>query len=270
YAAQVATTKQLPKRIDFCTGPLHDALHAIAHLITPKLSGTPYSVRFAATKLIEQDGPMLDALQLTTQERHLIEEIIQHMETLLGTDREAALADMRYTFIDALCAKALHRKGVSKAQQRSERIDRVLTHPYLAIPIFLCIMALIFYLTFGPVGSLFGDLFENGVHYITDQVGAGLQHANVSPWLQSLVVDGVMTGVGSVFGFLPILILLFFFLSLLEDSGYMARVAFVMDHLLRKLGLSGRSFVPVLIGFGCSVPAILSTRTLPSARDRKM
>lgn len=265
-----AEHRRLPKRIDFCEGPVHNALHAVAHLIGDRLQGTPYSSRFASSKLIEGDEPVAQALRLSEKDRHIIGEIIEQMEKALGTDREAALVDMRYTYIEGLCAKVLRHRGSSRAQERSERLDRFLTHRFLAIPIFLCIMGTVFYLTFGPIGSFVGDLFSNLVDGLIEATDSALSYAQVSPWLQSLVVDGVLTGVGSVLSFLPTIVLLFFFLSLLEDGGYMARVAFVMDRLLRKLGLSGRSFVPALIGFGCSVPAIMATRTLPSARDRRM
>lgn len=270
HLIQVADNHIQPKRLDFCDGEVHKALHAVAHIIEEKAQKAGYSVRFAATKLIERDEMVQKALSLDETELDIINHLIEEMEARLGTDNEAALADMRYSFIEALCAKAVHKHGESKAQLRSEKIDRILTHKVLSLPIFLGIMMLIFYLTFGPVGTLLGDLFDSGIQAVTDLADQALTNAGISAWMHSLVIDGVMGGVGSVLSFLPIVLLLFFFLSLLEDSGYMARVAFVMDRLLRKLGLSGRSFVPMLIGFGCSVPAIMAARTLPSDRDRKM
>lgn len=269
-AIAVAKEKKVPPRIDFCSGAVHEALHAIAHLIESKVKKTPYSVRFAATKLVENDQPMQRALGLSESELDIIEHIVKQMEDQLGTDREAALADMRYSFIEKLCAKAVKKQGESVAQQRSHKIDNVLTHKVFALPIFLGIMMLIFYLTFGPIGTFLSDLLDEGIGAITYMVDFSLTQWNVSPWLHSLIIDGAFQGIGSILSFLPIILLLFFFLSMLEDSGYMARVAFVMDRLLRKLGLSGRSFVPMLIGFGCSVPAIMATRTLSSERDRKM
>ena len=213
---------------------------------------------------------MEKALQLTENQCHIIEHVVQDMEANLQTDREAALADMRYTYIEAVCRDCVVKRQETREQIRSERIDRVLTHKYVGIPIFLLVMLLIFWLTFSVLGAPLQELLESGIRWFSGWLSSALSQAHVSEWLQSLLVDGVCAGVGSVLSFLPLIVLLFFFLSLLEDSGYMARVAFVMDKLLRKIGLSGRSFVPMLIGFGCSVPAIMATRTLSSERDRKM
>lgn len=261
---------QPPVKLDFCEGPVHKALHSMAHLIEDQANAAGYPVRFAATKLIEGDQPMMEALELTEGQKHILDHIVEEMEFELGTDREAALADMRYIYIEKICQNCVVRHQETHEQIRSEKIDRWLTHKYLGIPIFLCIMLLVFWLTFSVIGAPLQTLLENGIQIATDALSQLLAQAEVAPWLQSLVIEGVCAGVGSVLSFLPIIVLLFFFLSLLEDSGYMARVAFVMDKLLRKIGLSGRSFVPMLIGFGCSVPAIMATRTLSSERDRKM
>ncbi len=269
-AIQTAKTRQVPKRQDFCSGPVHRAIHAIAHLIEDHAQSIQVPPRFAATKLVEGDEPMLEALGLTENERDMVEHSVKEMERDIGTDREAALADMRYQFIESLCADAVVKGAVSKASQRSIRIDRFLTHKYFSIPIFLGIMMLIFYLTFGVIGSVLSDLLSYGIDQIAALTERGLTAYGINPVVKSLVIDGVFAGVGSVLSFLPIIVVLFFFLSILEDSGYMARVAFVMDKLLRKIGLSGRSFVPMLIGFGCTVPAIMAARTLASERDRKM
>lgn len=226
--------------------------------------------RYAATKMIEGDEPTRQLLGLTENELHIIEHVVANMEEKLGTDREAALADMRYNFIERVCHDCVIKHGETREQLRSEKMDHVLTHKYFGIPIFLGIMLLIFWITFDLLGTPLQNLLGEGIDYITGLIETGLVSLDVQPWLQSLVINGICTGVGSVLSFLPIIVLLFLFLSLLEDSGYMARVAFVMDKLLRKIGLSGRSFVPMLIGFGCSVPAIMATRTLSSERDRKM
>lgn len=269
-AMKVVTGKKPPAKLDFCVGPVHKAIHSIAHLIEDQARAYDYPTRFAATKLVEGDDPMTEALGITENQQHIIDHIVEEMEFELGTDREAALADMRYTYIEKVCADCVTRHQETKEQIRSEKIDRVLTHKYFGIPIFLGIMLLIFWLTFTVIGAPLQDLLESGIDWATAEFAGFLTRVNVSPWLHSLLIDGVCAGVGSVLSFLPIIVLLFFFLSLLEDSGYMARVAFVMDKLLRKIGLSGRSFVPMLIGFGCSVPAIMATRTLSSERDRKM
>ena len=259
-----------PKRLDFCSGALHRCIHAITHLVEDHAERLGIPPRFCATKLVEGDGPMLEALALNENEREIIEYSITEMERELGTDRNAALADMRYAFIEKLCAQAVIKPHQSKEHLRSVRIDSLLTHKYLAIPIFLAIMLMIFGLTFGVVGNNLSDLLSALIQYISDGVAGWLQALEINPVVQSLVIDGVFAGVGSVLSFLPIIVTLFFFLSILEDTGYMARVAFVMDKLLRGMGLSGRSFVPMLIGFGCTVPAILATRTLSSERDRRM
>ena len=259
-----------PKKLDFCSGELHRTIHSIAHLVEDHAQRAGYPPRFAATKMVEGDEPMKDALQLSEQELHVIDHLVKDMEEILGTDREAALADMRYNYIEKISADCVFKHQETKEQIRSEKIDKVLTHKYFGIPIFLGIMVTIFWLTFSVLGAPLQQLLESGISFVTDATAKLLQNVGVSEWLQSLIIDGVFAGVGSVLSFLPIIVLLFFFLSLLEDSGYMARVAFVMDKLLRKIGLSGRSFVPMLIGFGCSVPAIMSTRTLSSERDRKM
>ncbi len=267
---RIASESAPPPKLDFCVGEVHKAIHSIAHIIEDKAKKAGYPLRFAATKLVEGDSITADTLGMTPAEMHIIHHIVRSMETALHTDREAALADMRYSYIEKICSECVIKHQETHEQVRSEKIDRLLTHKYLGIPIFLLIMLLIFALTFSVLGAPLQDLLQMGIDYVTDGLSNALMVADVSPWLHSLVVDGICAGVGSVLSFLPIIVLLFFFLSLLEDSGYMARVAFVMDKLLRKIGLSGRSFVPMLIGFGCSVPAIMATRTLSSERDRKM
>ena len=260
-----------PQKLDFCTGDVHRAIHSVCHIIEDHAQRADVPVRFAATKLIEGDEPMLSSLELSENEVDIIGHVVDEMETNLGTDREAALADMRYDYIEKLCSVAVKKSGkLTNEQIRTEKIDSVLTNKFLAIPIFICIMGLIFWLTFGLIGATLSDWFSMGIDYVTGLVDYALTAAEISPALHSLIIDGVFAGVGSVLSFLPTIVILFFFLSLLEDTGYMARVAFVMDKLLRKIGLSGRSFVPMLIGFGCSVPAIMATRTLSSERDRKM
>ena len=262
--------KKPTQKLDFCQGEVHRAIHSIAHIIEDHAEAAGYPTRFAATKLVEGDEPMFKALDLDMSDIHIIDHIVEQMEENLGTDREAALADMRYTYIEALCAECVVKHQETREQQRSEKIARFLTHTYLGIPIFLLIMMTIFWLTFSVIGAPLQDLLSAWIDRFTAMLSNVLIAADVTPWLHSLIINGVCAGVGSVLSFLPIIVLLFFFLSLLEDSGYMARVAFVMDKLLRKIGLSGRSFVPMLIGFGCSVPAIMATRTLSSDRDRKM
>lgn len=269
-AVNTAGAKQLPRRQDFCSGAVHRAIHSVAHLVEDHAERIGVPPRFAATKLVEGDEPMLNALGLSENEKDMVGHSVTEMERELVTDREAALADMRYTFIDGLCRDSVIKTGESKEHRRSVAIDSVLTHKYFAIPIFLVIMMLVFYLTFGVIGSALSDLLSLAIDFITAAASTGLTAYGINPVVHSLLIDGVFAGVGSVLSFLPIIVVLFFFLSILEDSGYMARVAFVMDKLLRKIGLSGRSFVPMLIGFGCSVPAIMATRTLSSERDRKM
>ncbi len=269
-AIRTASQGKKPLKYDFCDGEVHKAIHAIAHIIVDQAKEAGIPLRFAATKLVEGDEPTQELLKLDEDQQHIIEHIIEDMQNELGTDREAALADMRYTFIERVCGGCVTKHQETREQVRSEKIDKILTSKYWGIPIFLGIMLLIFYLTFTLLGAPLQELMDKGITALTDLTAKGMAYVGISDWLQSLVIDGIFAGVGSVLSFLPIIVLLFFFLSLLEDSGYMARVAFVMDKLLRKIGLSGRSFVPMLIGFGCSVPAIMSARTLSSERDRKM
>ena len=275
HAMHVALYQEKPGRTDFCDakehhGAVHRCLHGIMHLIEDHARAAGIPVRFAASKLVEGDRMVQNALKLTENEQEMLEHIIRQMEAESGFDRAAAIADMRFDFIHALCDATVVKPRESREHIRSRRIDRVLTGKYTAIPAFLAIMALIFYLTFNVVGAWLQGLLESGIAQLTALTDAALADAGVNPVIHSLIIDGVFTGIGSVLSFLPIIVILFFFLSMLEDSGYMARVAFVMDKLLRKIGLSGRSIVPLLIGFGCSVPAVMSTRTLSSERDRKM
>lgn len=269
-AVQTAQTKHLPKRQDFCSGAVHRAIHSIAHIVEDHAERAKIPSRFAATKLVEGDKPILDSLKLSENEKDMINHTVTEMEQELGTDREAALADMRYSFIDELCHNTVIKIGESKEHVRSVKIDEILTHKFFAIPIFIFTMLIIFWLTFGVIGSALSDILSFVIDGITEKTAFALSIYGMNPVVKSLVIDGVFAGVGSVLSFLPTIVVLFFFLSILEDSGYMARVAFVMDKLLRKIGLSGRSFVPMLIGFGCSVPAIMASRTLSSERDRKM
>ncbi|MBE5780729.1 MAG: ferrous iron transport protein B [Clostridiales bacterium] len=269
-AVETAKNRAVPEHFDFCTQAVHKAIHSIAHIVEEKAKAAGLAPRFASTKLIEGDAPMEELLGVSEVEKDIIGHIVDEMTDTLGTDREAAIVDMRYSYIEELCGKTVKKTGESKAQQRSYRIDSVLTHKYLSIPIFIGVMATIFYLTFGPVGTYLADgfsaLVDSGIAYVDGFLTA----AAVSDWLHSLVIDGILAGVGSVLSFLPPILMLFFFLSILEDTGYMARVAFVMDRLLRKIGLSGHSLVPMLVGFGCSVPAIMAARTLYSESDRKI
>lgn len=269
-AVKTAQEKDTPKKLDFCSGEVHKAIHSISHLVEDQAKKAGYPVRFAATKLVEGDEPTFKTLNITEEQAHIIGHVVEEMEKALNTDREAALADMRYDYIGRICRDTVIKKQETKEQIRSEKIDRVLTDKYFGIPIFFGIMFLIFWVTFGVVGAPLQDLLEQLIGIFTDFISGLMISHNVSDWVYSLVINGVFAGVGSVLSFLPIIVILFFFLSLLEDSGYMARVAFLMDKLLRKIGLSGRSFVPMLVGFGCSVPAIMATRTLASERDRKM
>lgn len=276
HAVHVARYRERPGRMDFCDaegqdgGAMHRCIHSIMHLIEDHAHKYKIPTRFAASKLVEGDKLVEKALHLDQNEREMIEHIISQMETESGMDRQAALANMRFTFIHKVCDATVVRPHESKEHIRSQKMDRILTGKYTAIPVFAAIMILIFYLTFGLVGKWLSDLLNLGIDAFTGWVDSLLTLAHVNEVVHSLVIDGIFTGVGSVLGFLPMIVTLFFFLSLLEDSGYMARVAFVMDKLLRKIGLSGRSFVPMIIGFGCSVPAIMATRTLPSERDRKL
>lgn len=269
-ALDTVQTRQRPKRLDFCTGALHRCIHALTHVIEDHAERLGLPPRFCATKLVEGDAPLFSLLALNDNEKSLIEHSVTEMERELGTDRNAALADMRYDFIGKLCRRTVIKPRQSKEHLRSIRIDDVLTHRVWAIPIFLAVMLLIFALTFGVIGNNLSELLSLGIDRLTALVDSALTTYGLNPVLQSLIIDGIFAGVGSVLSFLPIIVTLFFFLSILEDSGYMARVAFVMDKLLRGIGLSGRSFVPMLIGFGCTVPAILATRTLSSERDRRM
>lgn len=269
-AVETAKNKIKPSKLDFCGGEVHKAIHSIMHLIEDKAKAADVPIRFAATKLVENDELMQDELKLTEEEKDIIKHITENMEKTLDSDRFAILADMRYSFIESVCKTCVFKHGENKQSERSIKLDNILTHKYFAIPIFLCIMALIFYLTFGLIGAKISDAFSYGIDFFIGKTDDFLRNINLNPVLRSLITDGALGGVGSVLSFMPTIVILFFFLSILEDSGYMARVAFVMDKLLRKIGLSGRSFVPMLIGFGCSVPAVMATRTLPSHRDRKM
>ncbi|OUP09830.1 ferrous iron transport protein B [Collinsella sp. An2] len=276
HALHVARYRERPGRIDFCApdGPDHGALHRCIHglieLVGDHAQAAGIPPRFAATKIIEGDHLVIDSLALDDNELDAIEHIIHQMEEESGTDRMAALADMRFAFIEDVCARSVVKPHESREHLRSVAADRILTGKYTAIPVFILIMALVFWLTFDVVGQRLSDLLELGIQALTGVVDQALTNFGVNPVVHSLVIDGIFAGVGSVLSFLPIIVVLFLLLSMLEDSGYMARVAFVMDKILRKLGLSGRSFVPMLIGFGCSVPAIMATRTLPSEHDRKM
>ena len=270
-AVLTARGKILPTVYDFCApGPVHRCIHAVVHQIEDHAQSAGIPVRFAATKLIEGDEDIVSRLELDQNELELIEHSVQEMEAEHGMDRNAALADMRYDFIEKVCAGTVVKCRESRERRRSEAIDRIVTNKYLALPIFFGIMLAIFYLTFNVIGAILSDLLAAGIDALTVAVDSALTAYGLNPVVHSLVIDGVFAGVGSVLSFLPIIVVLFFFLSILEDTGYMARVAFVMDKLLRKIGLSGRSIVPMLIGFGCSVPAIMSTRTLASERDRRM
>ena len=270
-AVQTARTKTLPTVYDFCSpGPVHRCIHAVVHQIEDHAEAAGIPVRFAATKLIEGDEDIVTRLALDQNELELIEHSVKEMEDECGMDRNAALADMRYTFIENVCSGTVVKCRESRERARSEAIDRVVTNKYLALPLFFAIMLGIFFLTFEVIGAFLSDLLAAGIDALTAAVDSGLTAYGLNPVVHSLVIDGVFAGVGSVLSFLPIIVVLFFFLSILEDTGYMARVAFVMDQLLRKIGLSGRSIVPMLVGFGCSVPAIMSTRTLASERDRRM
>ena len=275
HALHVAKYQERPGRMDFCSeedhgGAVHRCIHGIIHLIEDHAEAAGIPVRFAATKLVEGDQRIEAALKLDQNEKEMIEHIIVQMEQERGLDRAAAIADMRFHFIHQLVEQTVVKPRQSKEQLRSAQIDRFLTGRYTAIPAFVGIMALVFYLTFGVIGLALQNLLEVGIDALTAAVDSTLTAWNVNAAVHSLVIDGIFTGVGSVLSFLPIIVTLFFFLSLLEDTGYMARVAFVMDKLLRRIGLSGRSIVPMLIGFGCTVPGVMASRTLPSERDRKM
>ena len=269
--AETAKKRQYPLLMDFCDpGPVHRCIHAVSHLIEDHAQRLEISARFAGTKLIEGDEDIIERLGLNQNELDMMEHSIVEMEHECGLDRNAALAEMRYVFIEKVCEQAVVKCRESKEHVRSLKIDSVLTNKYLALPLFLLIMLFIFWMTFSVAGAYLSDLLAAGIDMVTAAVNTALVNYGINPVVRSLVIDGVFAGVGSVLSFLPIIVVLFFFLSILEDTGYMARVAFVMDKLLRKIGLSGRSFVPMLIGFGCSVPAIMASRTLSSERDRKM
>ncbi|MBQ9910966.1 MAG: ferrous iron transport protein B [Lachnospiraceae bacterium] len=275
HALHVAQYQERPGRQDFCdekehNGSVHRCIHAVMHLIEDHAKAAGLPLRFAATKAIEGDELVIGALKLDQNEKETLEHIVRQMEDERGLDAAATIADMRYDFIMKVCKETVVKPKESKEHVRSAKMDRVLTGKWTAIPMFILIMGLVFFLTFSVIGAYLQGLLENGIGALTEIVDRGLTGANVQPWLQELIVGGVFEGVGAVLSFLPIIVVLFLFLSLLEDSGYMARIAFVMDKLLRKIGLSGRSIVPMLIGFGCTVPGVMATRTLPSERDRKM
>ena len=275
HALHIAKYQEHPLRQDFCDkqdhgGAVHRCIHAVEHLIEDHAESADIPVRFAATKAIEGDHLIIEKLKLDQNETETLLHIVKQMETERGLDRSAAIADMRFDFIEKLCEQTVVKPKESKERIRSEKIDRILTGKYTGIPCFIAIMALVFYLTFNVVGAALQKLLELGIDKLAQVTDAAMAAAKVNGALRSLVIDGIFTGVGSVLSFLPIIVTLFFFLSLMEDSGYIARVAFMMDKLLRKIGLSGRSIVPMLIGFGCTVPAVMATRTLTSERDRKM
>lgn len=275
HAIHIARYQEKPGRQDFCDenefgGAVHRCIHAVCHIVEDHALEADIPVRFAATKLIEGDPLILERLGLDQNEKETLEHLILQMEKERGLDRSAAIADMRFNFIERVCESTVVKPVESKERLRSERMDKVLTGKYTAIPCFVLIMLAVFYLTFNVIGAGLQSLLEMGIDSLTEITGRALTAAHVNPVLQGLVMDGIFAGVGSVLSFLPVIVTLFFFLSLMEDSGYIARVAFFMDKLLRKIGLSGRSIVPMLIGFGCTVPAVMSTRTLPSERDRKM
>ena len=275
HAIHIARYQERPGRQDFCDenefgGAVHRGIHAVCHLIEDHAKSAGIPLRFAASKLIEGDTLILKQLKLDQNEEETLEHIILQMEKERGLDRSAAMADMRFSFIERVCEKTVVKPGESREHIRSRRMDQVLTGKYTAIPCFIGIMAAVFYLTFNVIGAWLQGLLETGITALTEWVDAALTAAHVNTVLHGLVIDGIFSGVGSVLSFLPIIVTLFFFLSMMEDSGYIARVAFFMDKLLRKIGLSGRSIVPMLIGFGCTVPAVMATRTLPSERDRKM
>ncbi len=275
HAVHIAKYQERPLRQDYCSvddhgGAVHRALHAVGHLIEDHAERTGLPVRFAASKLIEGDRQIAEQLSLERNEEEMLEHIILQMETERGLDRSAAIAEMRFAYIAKVCGRCVIKPHESREHVRSQKLDSVLTGKYTAIPMFAAIMALVFFLTFFLIGPFFQDLLARGIEALGALAESAMQAGHVNPAIQSLVLDGLFEGVGSVVSFLPLIVILFFFLSLLEDSGYIARVAFFMDKLLRKIGLSGRSIVPMLIGFGCTVPAVMSTRTLPSDRDRRM
>ncbi|MBR6006579.1 MAG: ferrous iron transport protein B, partial [Clostridia bacterium] len=275
HAMHIAEYQEKPLKQDFCSkedngGAVHQCLHAVMHLIEDHAARTGIPLRFAASKVVEGDPLILEQLDLDANEKDALEHIIVQMEKERGLDRSAAIADMRFSYIKKVCDRCVIKPRESKEHIRSRRIDKILTGRYTALPVFILIMGLVFFLTFNVIGAALQNLLQSGIDALSGVVDRALTAGNVNPVLHGLIIDGIFEGVGSVLSFLPIIVTLFFFLSLLEDSGYIARVAFFMDKLLRKLGLSGRSIVPMLIGFGCTVPAVMATRTLPSDRDRKM
>jgi ferrous iron transport protein B len=269
-AIETARNRRKPQRIDFCSGAVHRAIHAVAHLVEDHSLRAGIPERFAATRLVEGDEPIIKALSIDENEIDMIEHAVREMETEMNTDREAALADMRYQFIEEVCARCVVRAKESREYRRSVRLDAILTHKVWAFPAFLGIMLTVFALTFGVIGNNLSALLTDGLDSVSEFLNEALAAYGLNPVIHSLIIDGIFAGVGAVLSFVPIIVTLFFFLSLLEDSCYMARVAYVMDKPLRKIGLSGRSFVPMLMGFGCSVPAIMATRTLASERDKKI
>ena len=270
-AYEVAENKQYPKVYDFCTpGPVHRCIHGLYHQLEDHASRSGMNGRFAAVKVIEGDEDIIERLKLSENELEMMEHSIIEMERDRGLDRNAAMADMRYSFIENICEQSVVKCQVSKEYERSVQIDSVLTNRYLALPVFAGIMVFIFWMTFGPFGSFLSDALSAGIDWVSREIEILLTNYGINPVVKSLVIDGIFTGVGSVLSFLPVILILFFFLSILEDTGYMARIAFVMDTFLRKIGLSGRSFVPMLLGFGCSVPAVMASRTLSSERDRNL
>lgn len=269
-AVKTAEKKIPPKKIDYCAGAVHRCIHAVCHIIEDHAEKAGLGRRFCATKLIEADPAITEMLELNQNELDMIEHSITEMENEVNMDRNAAIADMRYSFIENVCSKTVVKCHESKEHIRSVKIDNILTHRILAIPLFILIMAAVFWLTFGVIGAFLSDLLSSAIDLVTAAADSALTAYGLNPVVHGLIIDGIFAGVGSVLSFMPTIVTLFFFLSILEDSGYMARVAFVMDKLLRKIGLSGRSFVPMIIGFGCSVPAIMAARTLSSERDRKM
>lgn len=267
-AMDAAENHRLPPKLDICTGAAHKALHAIQHLVEQPAQAHGMTSRYAATKLFEGDAPMMEELDLSEDTRHIIEEILSAMEREVGMERAAVMADTRYRFIEKLLATC-YTRATEEGGTLTDRLDRVLTHPLLAIPVFLLMMLLVFYITFGPIGTWLADGFAALVQQGVDALGAALAGWGVAGWVRSLLVDGALTGVGSVLSFLPTILLLFLLLSILEDSGYMARAAFLMDKPLRRLGLNGRAFIPMMMGFGCTVPAVMSARSMNNQRDRR-
>jgi len=266
----IALNHEKPENFDFCSGAVHRAIHSLAHVVEEKAAIKKIPARFAASKLIEGDDIILKQLNLNQNELDIINHITEEMEQDLHTDRESAIADSRYAYIEKITEKTVHHISQTRGQERSVKVDKLFTNQYLGIPVFLCIMAVVFWLTFGVLGEFLSNAFGNFIDFVIMYVDKGLTLYGLNHVIKSLIINGVFAGIGSVLSFLPTILVLFFFLSLLEDSGYMARVAFVMDSTLRKIGLSGKSIVPMIIGFGCSVPAILATRTISSRRDRKM